>query len=367
MASALAGAEQRMVMLEQQLSASVVARQADAERFHSALAAMDRRMAGMDAAIAEAAAAAAAAERPEPVVVYAPAPVAESEAAPAPADNRPEDQLPAFLRRAAAASGMAATSSRTEPQAGVDVGAVIAAMNDIENGFTQRLDELTQIVNDIAHRLDMPALPLNDDPAHQHIHTIEDWLRSIDSRAAHADQMAAALAAEQERLRAMMAESEAAQARAALESAANPAPMRPESEPVIEPEPEEPAPPLTVEDMRRQALDAVKAAAKAKRDETMGASADDRDVRWRLTEIGLNAGTGHERSINLLDKLADGYAMPADDMRRALIHEHDRGSSIAVSTTVVESTCAMRLADAEEGEIPGIIAKALDELAGIGG
>lgn len=261
------------------------------------------------------------------------APQAPAAVPPPPAP--PADDMPAFLRRHAPGQPL-------PPINGPTVGDAIQAVNEIETRVMAALETLARRVDDLSAKMDMDPMPFDRDGAKAAIKTLEDWLRAIDNRAAHADQAAASLAAEQEALRKrleVMAQPEA------------PAP-RPKPEPA--------------QDRKKAAIAAIRKAAEAKRNAVIGNSADARDVRQRLVEVALNAGTGHERSIEWLRRLADVQGSEWNDLRRMLVTEHDVATAAVVETVAVESACAMRIMSASDAEIDGLVAEAIERISRAG-
>jgi len=246
--------------------------------------------------------------------------------------------LPAFMRHMSARPVPATVQSSQSP----DVGDAIAAVNEIESRAMSAIDRLEFRISSIEARLDIKAPPpAPDESSAEAIRTLETWLRSIEERSAHADQVAAATAVEQERLKELVQSQQA-------------------SAPATAVEPQMPVDPVL------SAVERIKTVGRARRDAVIGKTADDRDVRLRLTEVGLNAGTGHAKSVEMLKRLASGSSMSPDEMRRALVEGHDAATGVAVATVAAEAKwISLVMADGGPG-ISSIVERAVAEIEAAG-
>lgn len=256
-------------------------------------------------------------------------------ATPPGAGHAQTEDLPAFLRKSL-------PGKPPSPHNGPDIGDVIQAINEIESRAMSAIEAVARRVDELSLKLDMAPVEIDRDGSKAAIKTLENWLASIDSRATHADQMAADLAEQQKRL---------AERLEALSVTPTPEPQ---------PEPEPP------QDRKKAAIAAIRAAGEARRCEIIGTSADARDVRHRLVEVGLNAGTGHGRSIEWLQKLSSIQGVDWNDLRRTLVTEHDTATAAVVDTVAIESACAMRVVSADEADLDRIVAEAIEAISKVG-
>lgn len=254
---------------------------------------------------------------------------------PLPQTPSPPADMPAFLHRMAEERGVLPPL----PEAGPDIGDAIAAVNEIETRVLNRLDELARRLDRLESRLDMVPEPFTPVDTSDSVKVLEDWLRAIDAKSTHADQVAAALAARQAEIEQRLASQE-----------------QPPPQPTPEPA-----------DPKAAAMARIRDAAEKRRNLLIGPSADSRDVRHRLVELALNAAHGHTHSIDLLRRLADVQGIEWDGLRKALVEQHDVATAVVVQTAAAESWAAIRLSRAADADVDRIVDEALGQIARAGG
>lgn len=258
---------------------------------------------------------------------------------PPPQTPFPSADMPAFLHRMAEERG----ALPPPPASGPDIGDVIDAVNEIETRVLNRLDELARRLDRLESRLDMAPEPFTPVDTSDSVKVLEEYLRAIDARATHADQVAASLANRQAEIEQKLASQERQ-------------PAQPIPEPLREPV-----------DQKAAAMVRIREAAEARRNLLIGPSADSRDVRHRLVELALNAAHGHTHSIEMLRRLADVQGIEWDGLRKALVEQHDVATAVVVQTAAAESWAAIRLSWAADTDVDRIVHDALGQIERAGG
>jgi hypothetical protein len=227
--------------------------------------------------------------------------------------------LPAFMRRMAAE---ASTPPQAIPELSVED--AIHAVNDIETRMIGMIEGLARRLDEIAAKLDMAPVEFSPNGHHAAVETLTNWLRSIESKANAALEMASQV-----------------------------------PEPKVEPrtEPAEPQPPA-----REGAIDRVQRAAAARRNADLGESADARDLRQRLVETALNAMATREKDITLMEQFAAPLGVEWSGVAKEIVGGHDMATALVIATASIETRAIHEIGQADERDIEAIVARSIEEI-----